>query len=82
MDLRRLGRGSTLSQTRGPIVSSRRTLILVAAIAIGALASFLIFGYVSGVKDEAFGDAERVKVYVVKQTIPKGTYGEEAGSRS
>jgi len=59
-------------------VSSRRTLILVAAVVIGALASFLVYGYVSGVQDEAYDDAQRLEVYVVKQTIPKGTYGEEA----
>jgi pilus assembly protein CpaB len=59
-------------------VSSRRTLILVAAVVIGALASFLVYGYVSGVQDEAYDDAQRLEVYVVKQTIPQGTYGEEA----
>ena len=59
-------------------MSSRRTLILVAAVVIGALASFLVYGYVSGVQDEAYDDAQRLEVYVVKQTIPKGTYGEEA----
>jgi Flp pilus assembly protein CpaB len=59
-------------------VGSRRTLITIAAVAVGALAVALIYGYVSSVKDEAFGDAERVKVYIVKETVTKGTYGEEA----
>jgi Flp pilus assembly protein CpaB len=59
-------------------VSSRRTLILIAAIVIGALASFLVYGYVNGVQDKAYDDAARLNVYVVKQTIKKGTYGEEA----
>jgi Flp pilus assembly protein CpaB len=59
-------------------VGSRRTLITIAAVAVGALAVALIYGYVSSVKDEAFGDAERVKVYIVKEAVPKGTYGEEA----
>jgi Flp pilus assembly protein CpaB len=59
-------------------VSSRRTLILIAAIVIGALASFLVYGYVSGVQDEAYDDAQRLEVFVVKQAVPKGTYGEEA----
>jgi Flp pilus assembly protein CpaB len=59
-------------------VSSRRTLILVAAIVIGALASFLVYGYVSGIQDKAYDDAARVDVYVVKQQVPQGTYGEEA----
>jgi Flp pilus assembly protein CpaB len=59
-------------------VSSRRTLILIAAIVIGALAAFLVYGYVSGVQDKAYDDAARLNVFVVKQTIKKGTYGEEA----
>ncbi len=59
-------------------MGSRRTLITVAAVAVGVLAVFLIYSYTTSVKDEAFGKAERVKVFVVKQTVPKGTYGEEA----
>lgn len=59
-------------------MSSRRTLILIAAIVIGALAAFLVYGYVNGVQDKAYDDAARLNVYVVKQTIKKGTYGEEA----
>ena len=59
-------------------MGSRRTLITIAAVAVGALAVALIYGYVSSVKDEAFGDAERVKVFIVKDLVPKGTYGEEA----
>lgn len=59
-------------------MGSRRTLITVAAVAVGALAVFLIYGYVGSVKDEAFGEAERVKVFVVKTAVPQGTYGEEA----
>lgn len=59
-------------------MGSRRTLITIAAIAVGAIAVVLIYGYVGSVKDEAFGEAERVKVYVVKTTVPQGTYGEEA----
>lgn len=58
-------------------MGSRRTLITIAAIAIGALAVFLIYGYTSSVRDEAFGEAERIKVFVVKQPVGKGTYGEE-----
>ena len=47
---------------KGPsTVSSRRTLILVAAIVIGALASFLVYGYVSGVQDKAYDDAQRLR---------------------
>lgn len=59
-------------------MGSRRTLITIAAVAVGAIAVVLIMGYVSSVKDEAFGDAERVKVFVVKTTVAQGSYGEEA----
>lgn len=59
-------------------MGSRRTLITIAAIAVGAIAVFLIYGYVGSVKDEAFADAERVTVFVVKQTVSQGKYGEEA----
>jgi pilus assembly protein CpaB len=59
-------------------VSQRRTLILVAAIAIGALASFLVWNYVNGVQDEAYSGAERVPVYLVKQQVPRGMEGTEA----
>lgn len=61
-------------------MGSRRTLITIAAVAVGAIAVFLIYGYVGSVKDEAFGEAERVKVYVVKQQVAKGTYGEETAN--
>ena len=59
-------------------MSQRRTLILVAAIAIGALASFLVWNYVNNVKDTAFNNAEQVPVYLVKQAVPRGTPGLEA----
>ncbi|HMJ78492.1 MAG TPA: RcpC/CpaB family pilus assembly protein, partial [Iamia sp.] len=61
-------------------MGSRRTLITIAALLVGALAVVLIYGYVGSVKDEAFGEAERVKVFVVKNGVIKGTYGEETAS--
>lgn len=59
-------------------MSQRRTLILVAAICIGALSSFLVWNYVNGVEDDALDGAEQVPVYLVKQTIPRSTPGLEA----
>ena len=59
-------------------MSQRRTLILIAAIAIGALSSFLVWNYVGGIQDQAYSDAERVKVYLVKQPIARGTAGNVA----
>jgi Flp pilus assembly protein CpaB len=59
-------------------VSQRRTLILVAAVVVGALASFLVWNYVNGVQDEAFNNAEQVPVYLVKTNVSRGTPGLEA----
>lgn len=59
-------------------MSQRRTLILVAAIAIGALASFLVWNYVNNIQDTAYNDAARVPVYLVKAPIARGVSGTEA----
>ena len=61
-------------------VSSRRTLILVGAIALGLIAALLLFNYVRGIEDRANNNAKRVDVYVAKTDIPKGTEGEMAAS--
>lgn len=59
-------------------MSSRRTLILVAAIAVGVVAAFFLFNYVNGVEDRANENAERVHVFMVSSEVPRGTFGEEA----
>lgn len=59
-------------------MSSRRTLILVAALAIGAIASFVVWQYVGGIEESAYDDAARVKVFIVRNEVVKGTFGEEA----
>lgn len=56
-------------------MSSRRTMILIAAVAIGLLAAFALINYVSGVEDRANEGAERVPVLVVREDIEKGTAG-------
>ena len=56
-------------------MSSRRTLIVIVAVVIGAIASFALFRYVGSVEEEAYGNARRVEVLVVKKDIPKGTSG-------
>jgi pilus assembly protein CpaB len=53
-------------------------MILIAAIAVGAIAAFALFNYVGGIEDRANEDAERVSVLVVRQDIPQGTPGEQA----
>lgn len=59
-------------------MGSRRTLILIAAIAVGALAAFAIFNYVGGIEDRANDNARRVPVIRIAQDIPRGLTGTEA----
>lgn len=59
-------------------MSSRRTLILLGAIAIGIVAAFALFNYVSGIEDRERGDAELVPVLKADQTIARGISGGEA----
>jgi pilus assembly protein CpaB len=61
-------------------VSSRRTLILIGAIALGVVAALLLFNYVRGIEDRAQGDARRVDVFQANQDIPRGTPGETAAT--
>lgn len=55
------------------VVSSRRTLILIAALAVGAVAALLIFQYVGSIEDKAQGDAQMVSVVIAKSQIAKGS---------
>jgi Flp pilus assembly protein CpaB len=59
-------------------VSSRRTLILIAALVVGALAAVVVWNYVNGADDRAQGNAAQVDVFVVKRDIPRGTNGASA----
>ena len=59
-------------------MSSRRTLIVIVAVVIGAIASFSIFKYTDGAEDRAYGKARRVEVLVVKKDIPKTLPGSDA----
>ncbi len=59
-------------------MSSRRTLILIAAVLVGAIAAYALFTYVGGIEDEANDSAERVEVFKIVEDIPKGTFGDEA----
>lgn len=59
-------------------MSSRRTLILIAAVLVGAIAAYALFTYVGGIEDEANDNAERVTIFKIVQDIPKGTFGDEA----
>ncbi|MBX3314755.1 MAG: Flp pilus assembly protein CpaB [Actinobacteria bacterium] len=59
-------------------MSQRRTLILVAAIAVAMVAGFLVYNYVDGVEQDALGDAKLVSVYTVEAQIDRGASGEAA----
>lgn len=59
-------------------MGSRRTLILVGAIAVGAIAAFLIIRYVGGVEDRANSQGELVSVVVVKADIARGEKADDA----
>jgi len=59
-------------------VSSRRTLILIAAVVVGAIAAYALYTYVGGIEDNANDNAARVKIFKIVADIPKGTFGDEA----
>ncbi|HEX4818633.1 MAG TPA: RcpC/CpaB family pilus assembly protein [Acidimicrobiales bacterium] len=59
-------------------MSSRRTLILIAAVVIGAISAYLVFNYVNSADDRAQGNARKVDVLKVAKDIPKGLTGREA----
>ncbi len=58
-------------------MNSRRIIILVVAVALGAFASFGIYQYTQGLKSEAYAGAELTSVWVVSEPIPKGTPAEQ-----
>jgi Flp pilus assembly protein CpaB len=58
-------------------LNSRKPLILVVAALLAAVAVFVLYQYVNSLKDKAYGNAQKVTVYVVQNPVPKGTYGQE-----
>ncbi|MGQ0830508.1 MAG: Flp pilus assembly protein CpaB [Microthrixaceae bacterium] len=59
-------------------MNSRRTLILIAAVVVGAIAAYALYTYVGGIEDNANDNAARVKIFKIVADIPKGTFGDEA----
>ena len=53
-------------------------MILIAAIAVGCIAAFVVMKYVNGIEDREAGNNERVPVLVVRADIAQGTPGEQA----
>ena len=59
-------------------MSSRRTLILIAAVLVGAVAAYALFAYVGGIEDNANDKAKRVEIFKIVGDIPQGTFGDVA----
>ena len=54
-------------------MSSRKTLILIAAIGIGIFAGIALLNYVRGIERDVYDDAQPVEVLIATADIPKGT---------
>jgi pilus assembly protein CpaB len=59
-------------------VGTRRTVILIAAIVIAAIAAVAIYSYLNNVQNRAYNDAKLVSVFRVEKDIVKGLPGEQA----
>ncbi|MFP5327142.1 MAG: Flp pilus assembly protein CpaB [Acidimicrobiia bacterium] len=59
-------------------MTERRTLIVVAAVVAGLLAALVVVRYLSTTDQRAFDNAELVKVFVVKEAIPRDYPAERA----
>jgi pilus assembly protein CpaB len=59
-------------------VAARRTVILIAAVVVAAIAAVAVYSYLTTVQDRANKDAKLVKVFVVKKDITKALPGEQA----
>ena len=59
-------------------MASRKNLILIAAVVVGALAAFVTLNYVRGVEQSSQKKDETVQVLVVAKPIAKGTKADEA----
>ena len=54
-------------------MNSRRTVILVVAVVVGAIASFGLLNYIRNVEGSVYENAEPETVWVVQRPIAKGT---------
>lgn len=59
-------------------MTPRRTIILVVAIVVAAVAAFATYAWLNGVQDRAYSDAKLVQVYKVTKDIEKGQSGDQA----
>ena len=63
------------------VAMSRRTVALVLAVALAALATIALISYIRGLEDKAFENTEIVEVFVAKQDIAAGVTGDTAGQQ-
>lgn len=54
-------------------MSSRKTLILIAAIGVGIFAGIALLNYVRGIEQDVYDDAQPVEVLIATADIPEGT---------
>lgn len=59
-------------------MNSRRTLILIVAVVVGAVASFGLLNYIRNVEGSVYDNAEPETVWVVRRPIAKGTTADQA----
>lgn len=59
-------------------MGTRRTTMVIVAVALGAVASFILYRYVQGIEAQVYADARQVEVVVATVDVPKGTTGDEA----
>jgi len=59
-------------------VNSRRTVILILAVVLGAFAGLGLWNYVRSVEGGVYDEAQPSKIWVVQEKIPKGTTAEQA----
>ena len=52
--------------------------MVIAAVVLGAIASFTLYRYLQGVENQVYGDARQVEVVVASVDVPKGTSGDLA----
>ena len=62
-------------------MGTRRTSMVIAAVVLGAIASFTLYRHLQGIEDQVYGDANPVEVVVAAVDVPKGTTGDQAIAR-
>ena len=75
---RRGGEGNREGIRLASIPMSRRTVALIAAVVLAAVATVALVSFVQGERDKARGSGEAVEVFVAKDTIPAGKSADAA----